>query len=169
MCEKAIEKGLRGVYYVLDHFKAQGMCGKTVAFNPYTLRFVPDRFKTQKMRERAVKDEPETLDFVPDHFKAQEMCDKEVEEDPCVLEFVSDWFATHQQVKIWHDDNDYDDDDDDEIIEWYNGYQKRKTQKAKIKDELMPLAWHPSRWWDWCVPEDEKKRNRKIVFDHLIC
>ena len=67
------------------------------------------------MRERVVKDEPETLEFVPDHFKAQEMCDKEVEEDPCVLGFVSDWFATHQQVKIWHDDNDYD--DDDEIIE----------------------------------------------------
>ena len=77
------------------------------------LRFVPDRFKTHKMRERVVKDESETLEFVPDHFKAQEMCDKEVEEDPCVLGFVSDWFATHQQVKIWHDDNDY---DDDEII-----------------------------------------------------
>ena len=27
----------------------------------------------------------------------------------------------------------------------------------------MSIAWHPSRWWDWCVPEDEKKRNRKIV------
>ena len=21
----------------------------------------------------------------------------------------------------------------------------------------MPVAWHPNRWWDWCVPEDEKK------------
>ena len=21
----------------------------------------------------------------------------------------------------------------------------------------MRIAWHPSRWWDWCVPEDEKK------------
>ena len=26
----------------------------------------------------------------------------------------------------------------------------------------MPIAWHPSRWWDWCVPNDEKN-NRKIV------
>ena len=21
----------------------------------------------------------------------------------------------------------------------------------------MPVAWHPNRWWDWCVPEDEEK------------
>ena len=20
----------------------------------------------------------------------------------------------------------------------------------------MAIAWHPSKWWDWCVPEDEK-------------
>ena len=26
----------------------------------------------------------------------------------------------------------------------------------------MPIAWYPSRWWDWCVPEDEKK-EKKIV------
>ena len=27
----------------------------------------------------------------------------------------------------------------------------------------MPVALHPSRWWDWCVPEDEKKRDRTIM------
>ena len=37
------------------------------------------------------------------------------------------------------------------------------AQKASIKEELAPIAWPPSRWWDWCVPEDEKKRGRKIV------
>ena len=26
----------------------------------------------------------------------------------------------------------------------------------------MPIAWHPSRWWDWCVPEDEKKEAEKF-------
>ena len=118
------------------------MCEKAVEDEPDTLKFVPDDFKTQRMCERAVEDEPETLEFVPDHIKAQEMCDKAVEEDPCALEFVPDWFVTHQQVKIWHYNDDYDD-DDDEIIEWYNGYKKRKAQKAKIKEELLPIARHP--------------------------
>ena len=27
---------------------------------------------------------------------------------------------------------------------WYKGYEQRKAQ-------------HPDRWWNWCVPEHEKK------------
>ena len=44
-----------------------------------------------------------------------------------------------------------------EVIWCYRGYKQRKAQKTKIKKELMPVAWHPDRWWNWCVPEDEKK------------
>ena len=32
-----------------------------------------------------------------------------------------------------------------------------------MKEEVMPIAWHRSRYWDWCIPEDEKKRNRTIM------
>ena len=28
---------------------------------------------------------------------------------------------------------------------------------AALRDELMRMAWHPNRYWDWCVPEDEKR------------
>ena len=57
-----------------------------------------------------------------------------------------------------------DDDNEDKFFERYDGYQKRKAQKAKIKEELLPITWHPLRYWDWCMSEDEKKkRNRKIV------
>ena len=55
------------------------------------------------------------------------------------------------------------------LLSGTDGYKKRKVQKAKIKKELIPIASYPSRWWDWCVSEDEKKRDQKIVFDHLIC
>ena len=24
----------------------------------------------------------------------------------------------------------------------------------------MLIAWHPSRWWDWCVPNDEKQGQK---------
>ena len=23
----------------------------------------------------------------------------------------------------------------------------------------MPVAWYPDRWWDWCMSEDEKKKQ----------
>ena len=26
----------------------------------------------------------------------------------------------------------------------------------------MPIAWHPIRWWNVCMPEDEKKVIKPI-------
>ena len=39
------------------------------------------------------------------------MCIKAVETGLELLEFVPDWFVTQQQLKVWHDDNDYSNDD----------------------------------------------------------
>ena len=93
---------------------------------------------------------------VPDHFKTQEMCATAVKLDPFSLIYVPDWFVTQQQIESW------DEYCNDDIIKWHNGYQKRKVQKEQIKEELMPIAWLPSRWWDWCLHEDEKKETEKL-------
>ena len=57
----------------------------------------------------------------------------------------------------WDDNNEY------KFLEWRYGYKKRKVQKAKIKEELSPLAWHPSSGWDWYggVSLGMKKKNRQ--------
>ena len=87
------------------------------------------------------------------------MCDKVAKDDPYSLQYVPDWFVTQQQIDVWDDDdcayNDY-------LIERYDSYKKRKGQKAQIKKELMPITWHPSRYWDWCMSEDEKKKPEKL-------
>ena len=70
--------------------------------------------------------------------------------------FVPYWFVTQDQLEIWHDDDDHC--TDDERIEWCKGYEKRKVQKAKIKKELMPIAWHPDRVTDWRMSEVDKRR-----------
>ena len=72
-----------------------------------------------------------------------------------MLEHVPDWFVTLQEM--WHEDFD----DYDVLITLRDAYRKRKAQKAKIKEDLMPVSWHPDRWWDWCVPEYEKKELEK--------
>ena len=95
------------------------------------------------------------LCHVPDYLKTQKICDDVVRIDSYSLQFVSDWFLTQGQLKEWHNDNDYC--NDDEPIEWYNGYKKRKGQKAKIKEETLLIAWHPNCLIDWCVSEDEKR------------
>ena len=32
----------------------------------------------------------------------------------------------------------------------------------KKKEELMLIAWHPNRWWNFCVSENEKKEIEPI-------
>ena len=63
-----------------------------------------------------------------------------------LIKYVPDWFVTHQQIKTWHDNDDYC--NDDGLMEWYESYQKGKDQTASIKEELLHIAWHPSRYWD---------------------
>ena len=31
----------------------------------------------------------------------------------------------------------------------------------------MPVAWHPSRWWDWCMTGDEKKERNPMFIVEL--
>ena len=40
--------------------------------------------------------------------------------------------------------------------------KKQKPQKASIKEKFLPIAWYPSRYCDWCVPEYEKKETEKL-------
>ena len=99
---------------------------------------------------------------IPDYLKTQKMCDEAVKDDPSSLQLVPDWFVTQQQIDVWYNDDYWY--HDDGIIEWYEGHLKRKAQKVKIKDELMPIARHPSGWWDRCVTEDEKKETENFFF-----
>ena len=51
--------------------------------------------------------------------------------------------------------------------EMYDELAKRKALKKDISEELMPVAWHPTRWWDWCLPEDEKEGTERIFTDEV--
>ena len=102
------------------------------------------------------------MERVPDPFKTKKVCERRVEKYPWALEYVPDWFVTCEQLNLSHDYTHSLYHNNDRFIKWRKGYEKRKAQKANINEELMPIALHPSRWWDWCVPEDEKRETEKI-------
>ena len=112
------------------------------------------------MCERAVAEDRWLLQDVPDHFKTQEICDGAVSEDPYYLQYVPDWFVKQEQVKTWYEDDDYC--NAKEVAEWYDNFKKRRALKKQIGKELLRVGWHPSRWWDWCIPEDKKKKIEKL-------
>ena len=58
-------------------------------------------------------------------------------------------------------DNNFDEDDPETIIlirllAWHIKFEKRKALKKS--EELMPAARQLNRWWNFCVPKDEKKK-----------
>ena len=138
MCTEAVGKNPYTLDYVPDHFITQKMCNEAMCKYPAIFFIVPDRFKTQEIYIKAVEVDPWQLDDVPDHFKAQGMCNRAAKDSFFSLLYVPDWCVTQQEAKLLHDDGDcY---DDHELIEWYEGYIKGKTQKAQIKEELIPIA-----------------------------
>ena len=63
---------------------------------------------------------------------------------------------------INRDKNNFDDCDPKTInhirlMTWYNRFKQHNGYKKQISKELMPTVWHPTRWWDCCVLEDEIK------------
>ena len=144
------------------------MCDKVVRNKLCMLLFVPDHFWMQEMCNDIMHTMPDAFHLIPDRFKTQKMCDQAIKEDSSSLQFVPDWFLTRDWMQMWYDDY-YDDDGDHwgndaeaKFFEWYDGYKKRKFQKASIKKELIPVAWHPSIYWDRCMSEDEKKETEKL-------
>ena len=69
------------------------------------------------------------------------------------------------------DNTNYDEEDPDTIIlirllAWHIKFE-RKILKKELNEELLPIAWHPNRWWDFCVSEDEKKEIDPMFIEEL--
>ena len=59
---------------------------------------------------------------------------------------------------IYLDDANFYEDDPRAIIHFillalHNKLKQRRSFKKEINKELMLVTWHPTRWWDWYMPE----------------
>ena len=77
------------------------------------------------------------------------MCLKAIDKVPRVLQYIPDYFITEKMLV------------NSVCPEFCEDYRKRKNLKKEIYLELLPIAWHPDRWRDWCIPEDEKNMELK--------
>ena len=70
-----------------------------------------------------------------------EKCGKAVDAFLVTTEFVPDYSLTKTH----------------RLVAWRNRFRHLKTFEKDICKELIPVAWHPTSWWDWCMSEDEEK------------
>ena len=126
-----------------------------------------------------------TLNFVPDWFVKSKMIKKlftVLYADENIVYFDEDFgnviFSCNEMVILNTDlndsnlDNNFDEDDTGAVIHisllaWLIKFEKHKALKKMLNEELMPVAWHPSTWWDWCVSEDEKKEIDPMFIEEL--
>ena len=52
------------------------------------------------------------------------------------------------------------------VHEFYDLYQLEKQRQKQmldaLKEELMAMTWHPDRFQEWCLDEEEKAENRML-------
>ena len=70
------------------------------------------------------------------------------------------------------DDVNFDEDDAETIINvrpmaWHNELKQLEVFQKDISKEIMRVAWHPTKYWDWCMPVDEEKRIEPIFTDDV--
>ena len=140
MCNSAVEA--EPDYFITE----EEMCNSVVSKIPWLFSCIPDKYMSQEMCNNAVSETPWMLEYIPDQYKTQEMCNNAVSETPWLLEYIPDYFVTKEMLKM----EDYKD--------FHESYYKRKKLKKDIYDELVSIAWHPDRYREWCLTEDEKKR-----------
>ena len=48
--------------------------------------------------------------------------------------------------------------------------EKPKALKQELNEELLLVVWHPLRWWDWWLSEDDcqNKKNKKKKLNQLL-
>ena len=47
------------------------------------------------------------------------------------------------------------------ILNAHKHYHKSNFYK-RLRDELMPIAWHPDRVWDWCFDDEHKREAEQL-------
>ena len=52
----------------------------------------------------------------------------------------------------------------DFVLRWNNWYSKERTQKrtSLVAEDLIAATWHPDRFEQWCLDEEEKKENEEM-------
>ena len=141
--------------YCLDRYKTQKLCDKAAADCLSTLKLVPDWFVT----DHTTKTLHEAL-FNNDYILL-------LDEGPGNVTFSSDKMSILcvdlNNVKLG--DANFDEDDPKTII-----YVRRMAWHNEIKQSkalTMSVAWHPTIWWDWCVPGDKKKERDPTFSDEI--
>ena len=135
------------------------MCDEAVDDFLAALKLIPDWFVTRKMIKKldtALQADEHILYFNEDSADVTFCCDE--------MGIIS---VNLNNINL---DNNFDEDYPDTIIfigllPWHIKFEKRKGLKG---EELMSIVWHPKRWLNFSMPEDDKNRYRTDFYSVIL-
>ena len=74
-----------------------------------------------------------------------------------ILKLCKDWVATDFDVAVCGGWLGY----ENIHADLFKYHHERKFSR-KIHEEVLSIAWHPDRFWNWCVDEEEKRFLRDV-------
>ena len=148
------------------------MCDRVVSDDPILIVCCPDKYTTPKICDEAVDDCLAALKLIPYWFVASKIIKKlftALHADENKLYFnegSGDAIFNCNEMGILRIDlnntNLDDNFDEDEtvilirLLAWHIRFGKRKELIKALSEKLMPVAWHPDRWFDRYMSKDEK-------------
>ena len=178
MCDKAVGTHLSTIKFIFECYKTHEICYKVVHSCFFVFYSLPDQYKSQIICDEADDDSLAVLKLIFDSFVTSKMIKKLYtafyaddgllffDEDSGDVTFCRDEmgiFSVNLNIFIL-------------IIilmkmvlillflsEFWLGIVNLKNAfKRKTSEELMPTAWHPKRWRNFCC--QKIKRRNKTVF-----
>ena len=122
------------------------MCKETVSNTPAVLFLIPDNLKTQDMCNEALEVDPWSLYYIPITLRHKKYVMRPLRQTLllCSLLLIGLLLNNNKMhglmmtigitMMI--------------LLSGTRVIKKRKSEKAKIKEELIPITWHPSRYCD---------------------
>ena len=177
ICHRAVQRCFFVFDSIPDKYKTQEICNVAASlYFPFIL-YCPYKYITQEMCSEAVEDSLAALKLIPDWFVTSKIIKKlftALYVGKSILYFnedSGDAVNNYNEVGIvnidLHDINldiNFDEDDPATIILIRHiKFENRKAPKKEIKEKLMPVVWHPNRWWNFCVPEHKEKGKEPII------
>ena len=186
MCNKAVVNYPHALEFVPECHKTQEMCNKSINRCLFIFYSISYRYKTYEMCGRIVSEDLVVIVYCPDKYKTRRMCDKAVgllqikwlknfillytdknilylnEDSGNVVFSCNEMGILNIDIYNINLDNNSDEDDPDTItlirlLAGHINFEKHKALKKKVSEELMPIARHPKRWWNFCMSEDENQ------------
>ena len=157
---KNLAAHLSTTQFVPDCHKTQGMCDKVVSEDSFQLKYCHDKYETQETCNKSVDDFLSGLKlflicFIPGLLQVKWLKNfllfyMEIMIYSILMKIQVMSILSYNQMRILSKDLNI----NVWLLAWHIKFEKCKAFKKELNEELLLIARHPKKWWNFCITEN---------------